>query len=134
MTDHEIQTDPPADPAFLTIDALIDGERVDPEALRYSLARPDVRDYLVDALRLRGAIAQTAAAQHRHGVPSQRARPLWWAAAAAAVCLSLVSGYALGQRSLVPALEAATVETYVSAESAPPPPVPTHTVILERQP
>jgi len=40
-------------PKHLEIDALLDGEPVDKEALRAALAKATTRDYLVDALLLR---------------------------------------------------------------------------------
>ena len=82
------------------IDALVDGERVDAEVLRRALADASGRDYLIDILALRDAVAQTSP-KSQPDVAPQRPRPAWhravaWPAAAAVLVASLAAGFAAG--------------------------------------
>ncbi len=128
MTDHQDLNEPAASP-LLVIEAFIDGERVDPGALKQALGDPAARDHLVDLLMLRGAVADVTAtgwsAAHRPWEPRSRLR---WVAAAAAVIVSLTAGYMAGQRTLVPPVEASSI--VVQVDSAPPPPAPTQVITL----
>jgi hypothetical protein len=86
----------------LVIDAFVDGEPVDPQALKEALARADGRDYLVELLSIREAVRVTA--PHRWSVRERGRvrRGLPWLAAAAGVVLSLTMGYVAGQGAADP--------------------------------
>jgi len=80
------------------IGAFIDGERVDPAALKAALARPEGRDYLVDLLALRelaGDVAPfvSSAPPVRPLIPL----PRWAAAAALIACIG--GGFLAGTRA-----------------------------------
>ena len=84
------------------IDALVDGERLDPEALERALAEAGGRDYLIDVLALRDALAQTTPAV-QPAITARIVRPTWqraiaWPAAAAVLVGSLAAGFAAGYR------------------------------------
>jgi hypothetical protein len=122
-----------------TIDALLDGERVDPTELKEALARAEGRDYLVDALALRELVAETSPAARVAipAVPSWQRR-IQWPAAAAILVASLVAGFAAGYRSAgsgappPPAAREATAG--VGAPKSSPPllaPAPTRVIRLE---
>ncbi len=86
--------------AFEMIDALVDGERVDAEVLRRALADASGRDYLIDILALRDAMAQTSPKSQPDAAP-KRPRTAWhraiaWPAAAAVLVASLAAGFAAG--------------------------------------
>ena len=86
--------------AFEMIDALVDGERVDAEVLRRALADASGRDYLIDILALRDAMAQTSPQSQPDAAP-KRPRTAWhraiaWPAAAAVLVASLAAGFAAG--------------------------------------
>lgn len=72
------------------IDAFMDGETVDPAALKAALADEAGRDYLVESLALRDVVDAADAADV---VPFQPRRPKRWMAAAAAVVLAATVGY-----------------------------------------
>ena len=84
-----------------TIDALLDGERVDIVELKEALAEAAGRDYLVDALALRELVAETTPVATRITSPVVPAwqRRVWWPAAAAILVASLLAGFAAGYRS-----------------------------------
>jgi hypothetical protein len=121
-----------------TIDALLDGERVDPIALKHALAAAEGREYLVDALALRELVAETSPAA-RLTVPAGRSwsRRIPWPAAAAILVASLVAGFAAGYRSagsvVPPAVASRDVSGDVARIQAPPlrAPVPTRVIRLE---
>src|SRR5690349_5797007 len=133
MTSPEPTSDPELPAELAIVAALLDGEDVDAEALRESLATPAGRDYLVDLLRLRRAVSDMGPAR-------LISRPRSWSgafqrAAVAALVLILagVGGYVLGQRTgLVADVHGAssTVETVV-APSAPRAPRPTQVIRLQ---
>ena len=105
------------------IGAFIDGERVDPIALKAALARPEGRDYLVDLLALRdltGDVASfvSSAPPARPLIPL----PRWAAAAALIVCIG--GGFVAGTR-VTRATPAPIATPRVTA------PEPTHVVRLE---
>jgi hypothetical protein len=103
---------------FEVIAAFVDGERVDPQALKTALALTDGRDYLVNMIALREVVTNDTAA-----VATVTARPArrWLVAAAAAIVFSLGGGYALGHRLGV--AKGVVVEREATAvEIAAPPP------------
>ena len=79
---------------LVVVAAFVDGERVDAHALKAALAQAEARDYLAELLALREVIAQNGTPAATTIRPSRR----WIVAAAAAVVLSLGSGYALGMQ------------------------------------
>lgn len=130
MTDSINPTETLPSSPLLVIDAFADGERVDRDVLVEALADPAAREHLVHLLMLREAVAGMSPSTSRAaGAPgASRTR---WLAAAAAIVLSLGVGYAAGQRSLEPVVEASTVQTIVQIDQPPPPPTPTHVVTLQ---
>ncbi len=120
-----------ADQAFLTLAALADGEQVDPGDLRDALADPAARDYLVDLITLRQAVDKMSAATEP---PWHGRRPLWtrvgWLAAAAAVVISVATGYLAGQRIGARTLPAPAIETFVDVGIASVAPAPTRVISL----
>ena len=82
------------------IDAFIDGERVDTDALKDALATAAGRDYFVDVWQLREAVRADPARETPVVTPpvaatkTRRTSPLWMAAA---VATALIGGYAAGQ-------------------------------------
>ena len=83
---------------FEVIAAFVDGERVDPVLLKSALALADGRDYLINMIALREVVTNdTTTAAPVVSRPARR----WIVAAAAAIVLSLGSGYALGHRLAV---------------------------------
>ena len=113
------------------LDALLDGEPVDRDALRRDLVDDEAREYLVEALLLRRMaqamgptrfLAPGASVTSAGGLARR-------VAAAAIVALSLGVGYAYGQRA-----EAApsTLEvSLMTAAPAPPAPEPTRAIRFE---
>jgi hypothetical protein len=82
---------------FEIIDAFVDGELVDPGALKQALAEPAGRDHLVDTWLLRDAVQDELAADAPMPLPRPAARPRrTWTLAAAVACVSLISGYIVG--------------------------------------
>ena len=83
---------------FHILDAFVDGEAVDPDALRQALADEAGRDYLIDAWLLRDLVQEEIAgdeltATERVAPPKRR-----WLAAAAVAGVSLLGGYLAGAR------------------------------------
>ena len=136
--------------AFEVLDAFVDGETVDPAALKRALADPAGRDYFVDAWLIRDGMTDeiAAAAVHpaasapqpapRSGVPRSLTprRPWFLATAAGLVCLA--AGYAIGlQLPLTrPAAPVASGSTpVIEAPPAPatsfPVPAPTRVIRVE---
>ena len=118
------------------IDAFIDGQRVDGEAIKRALADPEGRAYMVDAWLLREAI-QEDETRTSHAVTTSVARsakpaPRWLVAAA--ITVSLLGAYATGRLTgrpapLVGAPPAATV--VAQPTSAFPVPAATRVIQLE---
>ena len=118
--------------SLLVVEAFADGERVDPDVLVDALADPAVREHLVQLLLLREAVSETLPSTPRAGGRARRrASRARWLPAAAAILLSLAVGYAAGQRSLEPLVEASAVQTVVQIDQSPPPPAPTHVITLQ---
>jgi hypothetical protein len=86
------------DAAHDILDAFVDGETVDPVALKQALADPAGRDYLIDVWLLRGIVqeeiaAEVPAASSKSGSPFRS-----WLIAASIAGVSLVSGYYAGAK------------------------------------
>lgn len=127
------------------IDAFIDGERVDPNALKVALAEPAGRDYFVDVWLMREAVHGEGAADATPwvmpvAVTPRREPRRWMVAAAAAIAGALVGGYAIGYRTTggvtSPPMPAQTPAITLSAPppSAFPVPAPTRVIQLEFHP
>lgn len=122
------------------IDAFIDGERVDPEALKTALAEPAGRDYLVDVWLLREAVQAEPlreAVAPIAPIASQPRRASWWLVAAA-FASALVGGYAAGQNvgRETPATDTPNPTVATSPVASPsnspfPVPAPTRVIQLE---
>jgi hypothetical protein len=123
------------DGRFEIIDAFVDGERVDPPALKRALAEPEGRDYLIDAWLLREGVQDEIAVEARMTPPAPTLRRSGWRVAAVAAGVCLVGGYIAGfefarareSRAVQPAPVA------VDAAPAPPPssfPVPPATRVI----
>jgi hypothetical protein len=127
------------------IDAFVDGERVDPNALKAVLAESAGRDYFVDVWLMREAVHAEGAADAipplaLAAVLPRREPRRWMVPAAAAIAGALIGGYAVGYRTTggvtSPAVPAQTPAITVSA---PPPgafpmPPPTRVIQLEFHP
>jgi hypothetical protein len=118
------------DGPFEVIDAFVDGEYVDPSALKRALAEPEGRDYFVDAWLLRDRVQEEDAASR---LPRLANRPLdevrggrsRWLVAAAVAGVCLIGGYLTGFQ-FARSFGARTVEPApVAVEAAPPAPPPT---------
>ena len=130
------------DNAYEMIDALVDGERVDAEVLRRALADAGGRDYLIDILAVRDAMAQTSPQSQPDAAP-KRPRTAWhraiaWPAAAAVLVASLAAGFAAGYQFAGTPVDRAgsnDVSTRVVGPVTPAPeptaPVPTRVIRLE---
>jgi hypothetical protein len=128
MTTNVDSTDPPPpDGALLVVDAFVDGEPIDPRALKEALAREDARDYLVELLAIREVVWVTA--PHRWSVGDRRRRGVPWLAAAAGVVLSLTTGYFAGHEAAAQPEAASGVEAVMSP-AAPALPEPTRVISL----
>ena len=81
------------------IDAFIDGERVDADALKAALADSNGRDYFIDAWLLREAVRADPVGENKSAAPPVATSPRrtsWWLVAAV-FATALVGGYAAGQ-------------------------------------
>jgi hypothetical protein len=85
---------------YEAIDALIDGEVVDAEAIDRALADPAGRAYLVDAWLLRDAVQEemTADAPVPAAPPRATSSSTSWVIAAAVAAVCLLGGFLLGSR------------------------------------
>ena len=124
------------------IDAFVDGERVDVDALKTALSDAAGRDYLVDVWLMREAVQSEPSKEAIVVAPPvtaqpRRMSPLWMAAA---VATALIGGYAAGQtigRNTVrevasPATSPVAVSPAPRAnEGAFPMPMPTRVIQLE---
>jgi len=117
-----------------TIDAFVDGERVDGEAIKRALADPEGRAYLVDAWLLREAIQEDQTrVSHAATLPvAQSAKPAQRWLVAAAITGSLLGGYATGRITgpEVPSAVTAPATTVV-AQPGPAFPVPAATRVIQ---
>jgi hypothetical protein len=114
------------------IDALLDGEPVEQQALRLALEDATARDYLVEALLLRQMTREMGPS--RFAVPGTPASPLVrsmrWLAAGLILAVTAGTGYVYGQKSRAE-LAASGVEAVVDNESAPLAPEPTRSIRFE---
>lgn len=121
------------------LDAFVDGEAVDPAALKQALADAAARDYLVDAWLLRGLVQDEIASESAPTKPQAAAPVRHWLIAATAASVCLVGGYLAGAR-FPAAREPRPMPTApIEAVSAPAPqsfPVPpaTRVIRLEMDP
>lgn len=115
---------------YAVVEALLDGEAVDPRTLRRALDEPAVRDHLVELLVLREGVRMTTPSVWTDPRATAAAR-LRWLAAAAAVFVALTAGYYAGQRTVIASSELRGAETFVAVESAPPAPKPTEVIRLQ---
>ena len=114
---------------YAILEAFIDGERVDREALKAALADPGGRDCLMDLLALRDAVGRmgpsTWSAITRTPPATRRFR---WAAAAALLVCSIGAGYLAGTRAVE--ARATNVAAVVNLTAAPAAPAPTKVITL----
>lgn len=134
MTHDELMNDggePGGD--YAEIDALLDGEPVDKQALRAALDDPGARDYLVETLQLRQITRDMEPS--RFVMPGTRRGPLYiaarWLAAAVILAAGLGAGYTYGQRSHPQAPASGSVEVLLDSSSAPAAPEPTRSIRFE---
>lgn len=135
MTHDEQTPDGPAEwpPAYIEIDALLDGEPVDKHVLRSALEDAAARDYLVDALLLRQLTQDMGPTQFlAPGTPrGPLVRGVRWLAAGLILVVGTGVGYVQGQRSRPPATSLGAVEVVLNNSPAPPPPEPTRLIRFE---
>lgn len=125
-----IETDGPVpEPLHAIVEALLDGEVVEPALLRQALGDQAVRDHFVDLLVIRGALSRLDAMVVGAARPSRR-RQGWLAVAAAAV-ISVSIGYLAGQRVMAAATAPATVEAVVVVDTTPAAPDATRSITLK---
>jgi hypothetical protein len=115
------------------IDAFVDGERVDSEAIKRALADPEGRAYMVDAWLLREAMQEDRARTSSIAtVPVRSARPAQRWLIAAGIAAGLISGYATGRITGQAAqLPAALPTTTAVAQPSPAFPVPAATRVIQ---
>jgi hypothetical protein len=131
MTNPDSLPTAPADAPLLVVEAFIDGEAIDLEALKQALAQPEGREHLVELLALRDAVWTMAPRGYspveRTRTPVERGVRLF--AIAAGVLLSVATGYLAGQGTAPRAAESSGVEAIMDLSVAPPP-QPTHVIPL----
>jgi hypothetical protein len=114
------------------IDALLDGEAVERDALRRALDADAARDYLVDALLLRQLTRDIGPS---HFVAPARRRPLLhaaqWLAAGMVLVLGTSAGYVYGQRTQGAVISRGSVQVVLDERAAPDAPQPTRIIRFE---
>ena len=115
------------------IDAFIDGERVDSEAIKRALANPEGRAYLVDAWLLREAMQEDQARTLTAAPPRARsARPAQRWLIAAGIAAGLIGGYATGRTTgRSTQLPATPPTTTAVVQPSPAFPVPAATRVIQ---
>jgi len=115
------------------IDAFVDGERVDSEAIKRALADPEGRAYLVDAWLLREAMQEDRVRTSSLAtVPVRSARPAQRWLIAAGIAAGLIGGYATGRITRdATQLPAALPTTTAVAQPSPAFPVPAATRVIQ---
>ena len=115
------------------IDAFVDGERVDSDAIKRALADPGGRAYLVDAWLLREAMQEDQARSSvvtRPVARSSKGQQGWLLAAA--IAASLVGGFATGRITGRDAqVPPASPTTTAIAQPSPAFPVPAPTRVIQ---
>lgn len=121
MTSPDTSLTAAPDPSFLVVEAFIDGEAIDLEALKDALSRPEGREHLVDLLALREAVWATTPRAFAIGERKRTRfeRGVRWFAVAAGVVLSLTTGYLAGHESAQSSGESSSVETVIYTPTAP---------------
>lgn len=118
---------------LLVLDALLDGERVEQQALRLALDDKEARDYFVEALLLREMATEMGPA--RFAVPSKSTSPvvrgIRWLAASLILAVSAGTGYVYGQHSRNEVPPSGVVEVVLDNQSAPQAPEPTRSIRFE---
>jgi hypothetical protein len=131
--DERMNEDDNTRPEHLAVDALLDGELVDRDALRSALEHGEARDYLIDALMLRQMARDMGPAQF--SIPGTPRRPivrrLRWLAAGVIVAVSAGAGYAYGRNSGSEAAAPGLLEVVIDNRTAPSAPEPTRTIRFE---
>jgi hypothetical protein len=127
------------DGRFDIIDAFVDGEPVDPAALKSALADAEGRDYLVDAWLLRNVVQDEMAQESVVSRPARTTARRSWLIAAAVAGICLVGGYVAGTRFPGPAGspapgQSSQVETAAPPVSSFPVPPATRVIRLELEP
>jgi hypothetical protein len=122
------------------LDAFVDGEAVDPDALKRALSDPAGRDYVVDAWLLRGLvqdeIASEVAAPQTRAIGGMRT----WLIAASLAGVCLAGGYVAGARyagAILPRPVPAAAPSETVASSPPqsfPVPAATRVIRLDMDP
>ena len=88
MVDHEV------------ISAFIDNEPFDPRALSEALSDPAGREFLIDMLTLR-KLNHADERRAQTAIPARSHRGVRFALAAAAIAVSVLGGYAVGERAAI---------------------------------
>ncbi len=101
MTNNQHTEDTPVPAHLAVVAAFLDGEEVNCEALKDSLAAHEARDYLIDLLILRRSVAHMGPMTIDRAT-AQRPRPIGRWLAAAMILIATVTtglaGYAIGTR------------------------------------
>jgi hypothetical protein len=131
MTDQNAIEPTEVPEPFGTIEAFVDGERVDPGVLKAALADPAGRDCLVELLALRDAVGGMGptrwSAMNRMSPLMRRVR---WVAAAALIVCALSVGYLAGQRTVEATPAEPNVSAVVNLATTPAAPAPTKVITL----
>lgn len=130
MRNQETQSEPLPDRSFLLLEAFLDGETVESSALIEALADAGAREHFVDLLALRGGIAALGPSAWSSASARPLRGPRWWAAAAA-VILSVATGFIAGQRTVDATGNAAVVETVAAPSTSVVAPRPTRVITLQ---
>ncbi|MEO8484561.1 MAG: hypothetical protein ABI634_20325 [Acidobacteriota bacterium] len=113
--------------ASVIVDALLDGERVDRQALRDALEDRAAREYFVDALVLR-QLTHEMAPMTFVAPGSTHAGPKRWLISAAALVLVATGGYVAGHRRDA---SASTIDSSTAPAAVMTAPAPTKVIRLE---
>ena len=121
------------EPLYQEIDALLDGELVDRQALRSALDDAAARDYLVDALVLRQLARDMEPMRFAiPGAPRGRLlRGTRWLAASVILAVGASAGYVYGHGSRDQAAPPGLVEVVLDNRPAPAAPEPTRLIRFE---